>query len=427
MAKPTYSELHDFVMNTPICDSHEHMQPPGMWLETRRNILAELTHHYFKADLISSGGPLMDDGCDAPSLLPGELDIEKQMVVVDAFWQKCRFTGYGEAIALAAREVYGIEEITAESLMAAQPKHEALFQPGEHLRLLRDVANLDSIQINNSPRDYPVEDPGFYLYDFDRGGHCSGYTFPVEDLDVYEADMEQEFEQYASQFVAVKSVHAYYRPLFWELRERAEVAAEFDRMREKPEVERFQPSDLIGDFALAKTAELCGKHHLPFKIHTGYWSGNSEMTTHGLGAQGLCKLFPRYPECPFVLMHISYPYEDELIAIAKHHPNVYIDMCWAWSIDPYSSMQFVRKAIYALPLNKVFLFGGDTFYPVAVVGFALQCRQWFYRALAAEVDDGCLTEAQAIKVAEHYMRKNQYERFDLERKKSDLRALAQTH
>ena len=36
-------------------------------------------------------------------------------------------------------------------------------------------------------------------------------------------------------------------------------------------------------------------------------------------------------------MHIAYPYSDELVALAKHYPNVYVDMCWAWSIDPYSA------------------------------------------------------------------------------------------
>ena len=41
----------------------------------------------------------------------------------------------------------------------------------------------------------------------------------------------------------------------------------------------------------------------------------------------LCALLMRYPKARFVLMHNAYPYSDELIAIAKHYPNVYIDMC----------------------------------------------------------------------------------------------------
>lgn len=43
--------------------------------------------------------------------------------------------------------------------------------------------------------------------------------------------------------------------------------------------------------------------------------------------------------------------------LAKHYPNAYIDMCWAWSIDPYSACDTLRRAIHAVPANKVFAFG----------------------------------------------------------------------
>ena len=36
-------------------------------------------------------------------------------------------------------------------------------------------------------------------------------------------------------------------------------------------------------------------------------------------------------------MRIAYPYSDELVALAKHFPNAYVDLCWVWSIDPYST------------------------------------------------------------------------------------------
>jgi uncharacterized protein len=46
----------------------------------------------------------------------------------------------------------------------------------------------------------------------------------------------------------------------------------------------------------------------------------------------LCPLLARYPDARFVLMHIAYPYSDELVSIAKHYPNVWVDLCWAWSV-----------------------------------------------------------------------------------------------
>ena len=126
------------------------------------------------------------------------------------------------------------------------------------------------------------------------------------------------------------------------------------------------------------------------------------------------EIMARYPQARFVLMHIAYPYTNELVALAKHYPNVYVDMCWAWSIDPSTACDFVRRMIHAVPANKLFVFGGDSFWPNASVAYAIQARRWLTRALQAEVDDGLLTEQQAIAFATRIMRTNQEECFDLE-------------
>ena len=121
-------------------------------------------------------------------------------------------------------------------------------------------------------------------------------------------------------------------------------------------------------------------------------------------------------------MHAAYPYTDELVAIAKHYPNVWVDMCWAWSIDPYSSLNFVRRFLHAVPSNKLFVFGGDTFSPTNSVAYSIQARRWLTRALEAEVAAGDLTEQDAGRVARRIMRENQYECFDVEGTRAAARA-----
>ncbi len=138
----------------------------------------------------------------------------------------------------------------------------------------------------------------------------------------------------------------------------------------------------------------------------------------------LSGLLAAYPRARFVLMHIAYPYNNELVALAKHYPNVYVDMCWAWSIDPSTACDFVRRMIHAVPANKLFVFGGDSFWPNASVAYAIQARRWLTRALQAEVDDGLLTEQQAIAFATRIMRTNQEECFDLEGTRAAIRRAA---
>lgn len=55
--------------------------------------------------------------------------------------------------------------------------------------------------------------------------------------------------------------------------------------------------------------------------------------------------------------------------VAEHHPNVLVDLCWAWSIDPYGVADFVRRFIHAVPVSTLFAVGGDTMWQVLSVGF----------------------------------------------------------
>src|SRR5262249_22313178 len=128
----------------------------------------------------------------------------------------------------------------------------------------------------------------------------------------------------------------------------------------------------------------------------------------------LWELMARFPRTRWVLMHIAYPYSDELIAMVKRYPNAWADLCWAWSINPRASMEFVRRFLHAAPANKLFAFGGDTRGPTGALAYAIQARRWLTKALEAEVADGDLTERQAITLATRLMRDNQFACFDVE-------------
>ncbi len=99
--------------------------------------------------------------------------------------------------------------------------------------------------------------------------------------------------------------------------------------------------------------------------------------------------------------------------MAKHYANIYVDLCWAWSINPLASSDFVRHWIHSVPINKLLGFGGDAFYPTQSLGFALQTRKWLTYTLQKEIDDELLTTAQACQIATQLLHDNAQTLFDI--------------
>jgi hypothetical protein len=416
------TDLAQHIQQIKLIDTHEHLRSEQEYVENGPDVLGDLFNNYVLADLISAGATQQAVNALTDTKNP---DIEVRWNGIKDAWAHCQFTGYGEAVRLIAKDVYGMEEITLAGIEAGAKINQQRRQPGERLRILRDEGNLDHVQIDNFVWPCLPDASGvdFFLYDLSWASFCDGsFDVPalvaetgceVRDLNTLRLAMSALFAKYGPNAIAVKAQHAYDRTLMWQERTDAEVAPILARHLRSANLtvnERL----CLGDWCWARGVELAIEHNLPFKIHTGYYAGNNRMPVDRIKPGHLCGLLARYLDARFVLMHIAYPYDPELAAIAKHYRNVYVDLCWAWSIDPYSAGNFVRRFIHTVPLNKLFVFGGDVGWPSASVAYAKQARRWFTRALQAEVDEGLLTEAQAMQVATRLMRENQLECFDLD-------------
>lgn len=424
------STLAAHIQETRLVDTHEHLSSERAFLEEGPDLLQDLFGNYVEADLRVAGA---SEAAVQRLLDASDPDLAGRFAGIRDAWERCRHTGYGEAVRLIARLVYGIEEITPEALEAARGRNQELRRPGERLRLLRDVARLDHVQIDNFTWQCPPDPSGadFFLYDLSWVGFCRGDVDPqaiydevgvaVEGIDDLRRAIEALFAKHGPLAIAVKTQHAYNRTLLWQ--ERSDADAERALLRLLGGEELSEAEWLcLGDWCTARGVEQAIAYNLPFKIHTGYYAGWGRMPVERIRPGHLCALLMRYPEARFVLMHIGYPYSDELVALVKHFPNAYMDMCWAWSIDPYGASDALRRAIHAAPAHKVFAFGGDTFWPSAAVAYASQARAWLTRTLQAEVDDGLLSEREAIALATRLMRQNQLDCFDVAGRRAALLA-----
>ena len=424
------TRLAQHILSTPLCDTHEHLWSEQEFIRQKPDILQTLfSGGYVTADLVVAGASPED----AEALIDGtNPDVGARFRKIEPAWKTVQHTGYGEAVRITAYKLYGIDDINSETLEAAQGMHQKFLGPGRRLLLLRTIANLDHVQIDDLTWSClpDAAGPDFFFSDISWWKFCCGTPeidllqkeigVEVVDLASLQRAMETIFERFASTAIAVKAQHAYNRTLFWQERSDAEASRALAAYLQKGDDFSTEDSLCLGDWCWARGVELAADYDLPFKIHTGYYAHYGHMQTSFIQPGHLSDLLIRYPDTRFVLMHAAYPYSNELVALAKHFPNVYADLCWAWSIDPYSVTDFLRRCIHAVPANKLFAFGGDTWWPGTVVGYASQARRWLTRALQAEIDDGFLSEDDAIAIANRFMRDNQYACFRLEEKKRTI-------
>ena len=429
------TDLAQHVEQTPLCDTHEHLLSEETYVQDGPDLLQNLFGFYLTADLVVAGVSQTDLDRLYDAANP---DIRERFLPIRNAWDAVKHTGFGEAVRILAKEVYGMEHITPEALEAAQQTHAVFRAPGQRLKLLQERANLDHVQIDNTLWTCRPDstEPGFFFSDISWWTLCSGTVdigdlqdetgIEVLDLKTFSQALGQLFEENAEVAIAVKSQHAYDRPLRWHERTDKEAAAVLDRyLSQKGDVDEAE-RHCLGDWCLAKGIEYAIEYDLPFKLHTGYAAHHSHMRVDYVKPGQLDALLRRFPDVRLVLMHAAYPYGNELIALAKHYPNVYVDLCWAWSIDPYATSDFVRRCIHAVPSNKLFVFGGDTLWPTSAVAYASQARKWLTRTLQAEIDEGLLSEREAVDLASRYMRENQYACFNIDSKRKTIRYIAES-
>lgn len=421
----------EFVRTATVFNTHEHMVGEETFLKGTPNVLSTIFHHYMWGDLRVAGASheaverLMD---------AANPDIAARFRGVEAAWHAVKLTGYGEAVSIAARHFYGIEELSADALVKAQPTLPAQWPRGERRRLLQQVGNYDHIQIDDFEWS-TLPEPGegdFFLKDLSWFNLSSGLIeaeklqretgVAVRSLESLREAMAKLFALYGPTAVAVKTPHAYNHTLAWVKRSDEEV---------RPLVEKAVHDDAsltaaerlcLGDWCLARGVELSIEYQLPFKIHTGYKAGSGFMYLEGVAPALLTPLLIEYPAARFVLMHTGYPFAEETLGLAKHFPNVWIDLCWAWALNPRATGQFVRSFVRSVPLNKIFGFGGDAWYPHHSVAFGLQMRRQLAATLDAAVSEGDLSERAALDVAERLLQRNQVEFFNLARVRAANRA-----
>jgi len=419
-------ELAMRVMQTPLADTHEHLPDEEERLRGQQvpcDDWGVLFSHYINSDLISAG--ISEN--TLKQVVARDVDPAAKWKKIAPFWPAVKNTGYGRAVRIAIRELYGIDELDDRAIARLQAGYESVRKQGFYHKILVESANIESCQVNCLSGPFKESrQPTLLLQDLSIVGMHIGPDLKafggpagkdVRSLADWHEVIRWWFEKYAPYAVAVKSQAAYGRGLDYEQVPAETAEPVFKKVLEKTPVSTLERKSLE-DHLFWYAVEQATRHQLPVKLHTGYYAGHNSIPLGRVAANpsqaaDLCR---RSPQTQWVFMHIAYPFWQDLLAVAKHYRNAHIDMCWAWIIDPLAARQFLKSHLVTAPANKVLTFGGDYIPVECVLGHARLAREGILRTLLELVDEGYLGQRDALDLVEPLLRGNARRIFQLDGK-----------
>jgi len=420
-------KIREQVEATPFVDTHEHLIEESMRVKGevgdrlfRCNDWAYLFSHYIDSDLISAGMPVHDH----QRFFSPETSLEAKYHLVAPWWERTKHTGYCQAIRYALKGLYGEDDLNETTVHRIGEKYHGLVKPGFYSHVLREKANLEYCQVNSLQKIFMrSEQPELLRQDLSIVALSSGLDpakvesesgRTADTLDGWLDIIDWHFEEYGPRAVAVKSQSAYSRRLDYDRVNKKDASPLFAGHARGDELSQDELKTLQ-DFLMRYCIQKATERNLPVKLHTGYYAGHNYMPLNRVrrNASDLCPLLQDFPDTRFVLMHIGYPYQDEFIALAKHYRNVYVDLCWAWIINPAAGVRFVKEFLMAAPANKLFTFGGDYIPVEPVYGHSCIARKGLTQAITELVETGWIALEETPVLIERLMRGNANELFPI--------------
>lgn len=311
----------------------------------------------------------------------------------------CRSDAYWLHKAVGDIYLYG-EMLSYDNYKAADARIRERYaaDPYYHEKIITDICRLDTL-ILDEHRD-PGDDHGVsfvrsamrldWLLAADSRADSLLNGLP-DTLDEYLAKADSFIEERIKRFkvVAFKIASAYERSLdFAHLSLEEAETAYIDGNRRS-----------LGDYMMSHVCALAMKYDLPIQIHTG--TGLLDKTS----AMNLIDLVRRYPMVKFVLLHCSFPWFEDALAMARILPNVYADLSWTYTLSTSMAKRFLSEALDFLSVDRI-AWGCDTWTAEEGYGALMAVRQGLARELAERTDAGLMNIQSAKKAMDMVLREN---------------------
>jgi len=377
-----FEQILNRVSSLPVIDTHEHMVGPQFQVPINEPITA-LTLDYLQNDIFSIG---VEDVV-LQMLQDPEIPTEKKWPMFEPIWKKVEYTANAWITKLIMQDFFQEEEMSLGALNRISERLSSFQNESDYWKILDDAGIKVII---SDPLGRPQCDFGDYL----RGDIVFPERFRIvislplfhvvahhpqscrdwegmqrigswanKHITSLEEFLESVFIVFSKAkelgAIGIKDQSAYNRSLEYKNVPRHEAEKIFNNLLGDPRTVLGWPeAKPLDDFLFHQYMRYARELDLPVQIHTGHIARNFNRVDTA-NAVLLREVLELHQEVQFDLFHGNWPYIDDMMFILKNYPNVAMNCCWLYILDPIYAEQLIKRSVFTAPTSKVHGFGGD--------------------------------------------------------------------
>ena len=414
--------LLSIMESIPIVDTHEHIPNECIRLTE--------SHDFYGLYAANIGMDLINAGMSkekSARLASAELSPGEKWDLFAPYYDLLRNSTPARCSEISIKKLFGMEPLrTREEAEELSHRLKDFATPGFYDKVIRDICGIErSIRFGYGPTDKDYIPPVMYVSQLADLNKIEQITDNTEfmngkwpsSLAMYVANATAFLERQKAQgVIGIKLDPSYRRP--YDIASVTDAAAQhlYNRILDS----RGWRSAGIGydeaiplqDYLINVFVGLASELDMTVIFHTGFQIGHYHDLEYSR-PEKLGGLLNRYRTTRFILLHCGYPWVEEAAAMARHFPNLWLDLTWVHSMSDEIAARAVRTFVDIVPRNKVLGFGGDYYLVENIYGHLEMAKHTIAKALAAKINDGALTLEDATLWCRAMLHDNAYGAYPL--------------
>lgn len=390
-----YSELLQYANTLKVIDAHEHMLSAD---DHSKSYLSfwNFFSEYVKWDLMSAGLPKSYEGY----MPKNEQEVIELFNVVEPFLPYVENGSYMLSVKMALKKYFGYEKITRSNFLDITRQLNKENTVENYHKIFRDAHIVKFLEqsIQGNPNELEFINITTLNWQWEIQQKVTkmcreNKAMSLQDVMVfYEKELTKE-KQNGS--VGIK----FFPHVFIEPYDTVIAKQQFEAVKNGAD---FDQRSSLARVIYEKQIEIGTKLNMVIAIHTGVWADITDKTP-----MILFPIVAKYPNATFDIYHMGIPQIREAAFLGKNYPNVYLNLCWAYSVSENMVLNSLDEWIDLVPTNKIIGFGGDVItLPQHAVGMLIVAKHVLCKVLARRIVNDRMDIPAAKKILEDWLYNN---------------------